>query len=458
MLDIWTPVVSAERQHQNFKTLRAQSHHTETLSVIQSWTEGFIDRDGKIVKEFQTTFNSSFWEIYLNAAFKDLGFEIDFSHSRPDFSLKKAGIYLTAEATIASHPEGAQPEWIREYPAQLTPQALNEIVQLATIRIANAIQSKHQKFCAEYSRLEHVKGKPFILCLAPFEQPFFFAQSDSAIRRVLYKFNAPLYIKDEKTNDIRIVGEEYIDNVVKDNNSEVELGFFTDDRMKEISAIIFSSTATVTKVQALRGDKYPNTIFFATRYNIEGWDNPHRVTGRGGEFKETLLDGLHIFLNPHASIKFNPSLLYHDDITFHYYDIEQKITVAMARDGVLISHGCMTCMAEEDEISQPENTAGRVFAKKVPEWEEATLYKLNARVGFGINNHIAHYKGWTVVVFQDIIDMDWAAIARPITAFEIQQFLLHKGEDIGIENFYESKEEAFLAIMDTINLMPPRSS
>lgn len=32
---------------------------------------GFEDRDGKFVKEFQTTFNSSFWELYLFACLRD---------------------------------------------------------------------------------------------------------------------------------------------------------------------------------------------------------------------------------------------------------------------------------------------------------------------------------------------------------------------------------------------------
>lgn len=39
----------------------------------------------QIVKEFQTTFHSSFWEFYLNALFKEAGFSIDYSKNRPDF-------------------------------------------------------------------------------------------------------------------------------------------------------------------------------------------------------------------------------------------------------------------------------------------------------------------------------------------------------------------------------------
>lgn len=45
--------------------------------VLSGWASGFRDRDGKFVKEFQTTYNSSFWELYLFAAFKDLGCTAD---------------------------------------------------------------------------------------------------------------------------------------------------------------------------------------------------------------------------------------------------------------------------------------------------------------------------------------------------------------------------------------------
>lgn len=454
MLDIWTPIVSDEKLHQNFKTLTSQSFHAETLVTIQSWTDGFVDRDGKIVKEFQTTFNSSFWEFYLNASFKELGFELDYTENRPDFLLKKAGLYFNAEAVIASHPDGAKPEWVRGAISQITPKELNEIVQLSTIRIANAIYSKHKKFCEEYSSLEHVKNRPFILCLAPFEQPYFYAQSDSAIKRILYKFNAPLYLKDEATNEIRIVGEEYVDSVAKDNDSEIELGFFTDDRMKEISAIIFSTTATTTKAQALKSHMYPDTIFFAARYNIESWEIPHWVVGQGAEFEETLLDGLHIFLNPYASTKFNPSAFYHEDITFHYYDIENKLAVARARDGALISHGCMSLIVRKDgDAPLIENISEDKYQKKVSEWQDDKLYKLNARVGLGINNHIAHYKNWTIIVFQDSIDMDWAAIAKPILVYEIQHFLLYKGVDIGIDKFHVTPDDAYESIKKTIDAM-----
>jgi len=54
-------------------------------AVLTQWAEGFDDRDGKFVREFQTTYNSSFWELYLFAVLKHLGIEVDLSFKAPDF-------------------------------------------------------------------------------------------------------------------------------------------------------------------------------------------------------------------------------------------------------------------------------------------------------------------------------------------------------------------------------------
>ena len=79
--------------------------------VLTEWAMGFQDRDHKFVKEFQTTFNSSFWELYLFACLKHVGFAVDFDHHAPDFVVSKGDDTVCIEAVIASHAEGTTPEW-----------------------------------------------------------------------------------------------------------------------------------------------------------------------------------------------------------------------------------------------------------------------------------------------------------------------------------------------------------
>ena len=452
MLDLFSPIVEVDKQHANFVTLLSPSYEFARNEILK-WTEGFIDRDNKIINEFQTTFNSSFWEFYLNACFKQLKFNIDYTKSRPDFLLEKEGSSIVAEAVISSHPEGGTPEWERSFPKEFTLELWNQIIHLSTIRLANSILSKHKKYIEEYKDLEHVKERPYIICVSPFDQPFFFQQADNAIRRVLYKFSTPLYIKNEYDNSFTIVGEEYVDKVIKHNETEINLGFFTDDRMKEVSAIIFSNTATLTKAKAIQSSNHPETVFFATRYKADSFESPYVICEIGGKYKESLLDGLHIFLNPFAEHPFDPNLFYGDEIILHYYDGVDKSPLTFANDGALISHGCTSAVKKEDLPHIKKEKSTQVYSDYSFTWKEGKLYEVNARVGLGINNHLAHYYGWTIAVFMDIIDKDWGFAAKKKIVYTMREFLTisHEVKNIYQGDFYETKEKAFSVIKRIID-------
>src|SRR5437870_2107314 len=144
-MDLFSPLVPEADWHPNFRALMIPEFGDAERETIVEWTSDFSDRDGKFVKEFQTTFNSSFWELYLNAAFRDVGYRADFSFSRPDFVIRYgSGQALTAEAVIASHADGYRPEWDRPFEL-LNNIDRQQILDYATIRIANAIWSKYQK-------------------------------------------------------------------------------------------------------------------------------------------------------------------------------------------------------------------------------------------------------------------------------------------------------------------------
>ncbi|WP_193200591.1 hypothetical protein [Nostoc sp. MG11] len=84
-MDIFTPIVPENQQHQNFRFITKSNLCDFEITVINGWADSFIDRDSKFVKEFQTTFNSSFWELYLFACFKELNCKVNLSYATPDF-------------------------------------------------------------------------------------------------------------------------------------------------------------------------------------------------------------------------------------------------------------------------------------------------------------------------------------------------------------------------------------
>lgn len=334
MINLFEECVEKSRQHHNFLALL---NETESVArdYINRWTDGFIDRDGKMKIEFQTTFNSTFWELYLFNVFKKWNLTIDFSMSVPDFIITNP-YNLFIEAVTANNAILDTPEWERDYSKKPEPDELDRIVYTATIRLSNALIKKYRKYKDEYFKIKKLIEKPFIIALAPFEQPYFWEQTHRAINQVLYGYKRTLYRNDEEKNERIILGHEYIDFVTKENGAEIQLGFFSEGLMPEISAIIFSNVATIGKVRALTKDiDTRKMIFMFSRYNANGL-HPFQGAAMKEEYSEQLEDGLSILLNPYAKYPIDDEFINNfPNITF--YDVESKCVMVEAKDGDLLN-------------------------------------------------------------------------------------------------------------------------
>lgn len=338
-MDLLTLKVTDKDLHHNFKNLISKND-PYPRKVIEKWANGFVDRDGKFSIELQTTFNSSFWELYIFAVLKFFDYKVDFSYSAPDFIIrdKNNNIIFCVEATTANHAQNTTPEWEAKI-EDFKKIDREEIVKQASIRLANSLISKSRKYNNSYKNLEQTRGKPFILALAPFEQPFFWSQNDQAICQVLYGYKRPIYKDIPQENRREIYGHEYIDFIEKPNGYEVPMGYFTNTEMPEISAVIFSNTATFGKVRALSDD--PNMMYFEhLRYNKNGLTPHHRVTPKN-EYKESLLDGLHIYHNPNAKHPLGQEFFQNEDITHHWYSYEDGCPLDNAKDEALFHRTVM---------------------------------------------------------------------------------------------------------------------
>jgi hypothetical protein len=412
-MDLFTPVVPPERQHPNFRFLTSIELSGPERAVLQDWATGFQDRDGKFVKEFQTTYNSSFWELYLFAAFKELGCSVDFRYSSPDFVVDSPVGEFVAEATIASHPDGYTPEWERHIDINAVFDVnREELLTVATIRLANAITSKHRKYTNSYAKLPHVQGKPFVICLVPFEQPFFFLQNDLAIRRVLYAFDRHLYQDDRATGTRIVFGATTTESVGKDNGASVPMGLFTRPGMEEVSAVLFSNTATYTKVRALAGEGPYPVLFFAARYNADDLE-PRMIELPRPQYSETVLDGLHLCLNPFATHPIDPSLFAERGSSLHTFDSSAEEYVSWAPDGFLFQHSCISFTPENltsglRRTLQPPESFKRPL---LPEFPEGEMVPVSGQVMCFVDHRLAHYRGWTILIARDLTDDDWGGQA-----------------------------------------------
>jgi hypothetical protein len=346
-MDLFKLTVAEEKLHKNFSSvLRAEQRLDR--EGLQLWSEGFPDRDGKLVKEFQTTFNSSFWEIYLYAMLKEIGAKLDFSHPAPDFSVELQGKKFVVEAAIAAAADGKPPEWEMDLERE-PPKRFRQMNIESIIRLANAICSKYKKYKKSYCALKHVNSLPFVLAIAPFEQPYFNLQYDGPISALLYD----QYVDEDAALDdpaqfphgkAPIIS---LGTVEKANGAEIELGFFNDERFSEVSAIILSTTATWGKVAAMTSNpelrRYVNSVWFAGAGDEVIWQSsvtqPHT---------ETIRDGLMVFHNNFAKNPLNYDLFNIDGVVQVVFDPLRKQVVRRRRGKCLISRSVVSNITSAD--------------------------------------------------------------------------------------------------------------
>lgn len=324
-VDLFNIQVSEDRLHPNFIHL---SRDKDLIKVINSWKIGFEDRDNKFVKEFQTTFNTAFWELYLHACFRNMGFKIEYSYSSPDFVIetRKNNMPIIIEAVSTRHAEGDRPEHDRINAIESLLENSNfdheslhgDIIQIATERIANSIMTKVNKYQKQYSKLNHVKGKPFILAIGAFEQNFFYNQGTGAIEKVLYGLDKAEY----RGNTPYF---EYVDHIIKrKNGKKIPIGLFNNAELSCISGILFSSVTSIGKVRALSQRKHDHIFINTYTYNDYGQNgifntHPHK------KYNERLLDGMLLYLNPYADIPLDPKEFDNSNIAKIYNNDKREI-------------------------------------------------------------------------------------------------------------------------------------
>lgn len=308
-MDLFTPILPLEKLHPNFQRVLDYKCEGE-CAVVADWVKDFPDRDGKFVREFQSTFNSSFWEVYLHGLFKDYGFQMDWQYSSPDFWVKSSTYGdFTVEAVTANAAQYATPEWAKE---TLITEAVAQkdfwpLNREAIIRLSGALREKVQKFDKTYRKLPHVPGKPFVLAVAPFEQPDFQNQYDRAIRALLYDDyvdeKAYLLNPDKYPNGPPSVS---LGSVEKANGVTIDMGKFLSEEWSEVSAVIFSCVATWGKCVAMSKHVMPGVIASVWGEGVYG--QPRRRVAMIGTPSESTSDGLMVFHNPFAKHRLNPKI------------------------------------------------------------------------------------------------------------------------------------------------------
>lgn len=297
-----------EKFHSKYKLLNNQVMLYGERKILEKWAAGFIDRDGKLLYELQTTFHSTFWEFYIHQLLKNMEEEIDFSKHRPDFIVKNGDgsdkFYI--EAVVSEIKKTGRKEEDRNYSdIELTEtpiwklQDFENIINEGIIRCSNAFQGKLKKYTS-YIKEPWVKTDvPYIIGMSSFSQLNYGLESHYSILALLYGF----YL-----NQDGLSFSKRVSVVKQETGAELPLNIFDDETNSDISAVLFSSKVTLGKLTALaisNGYSSVNSVI-----NIyEDTDAPYfKMKPVTPENPELFSDGLFLFHNPKAKNPLNPQI------------------------------------------------------------------------------------------------------------------------------------------------------
>jgi hypothetical protein len=307
LMNLFETSIPQERLHKLFQMILRPRYLPERM-VLEEWAEGFVDRDGKFVNEFQTTFESSMWELYLNAYLRNLGATLNFSHHAPDFVVDGPTKFCV-EATIAAPAQGGEPAI--GYDARSIPEDFSAFNAKAAIRIANSISSKLKKYRTSYSKMSHVQDRPFVIAIAAFDRPFAHFAVNRSIMAALYGVHYDEQAAIAMGPGATEIPQIPVAGAIKSNGADVPLGFFLDNSNSEISAVIYSCLATWGKIRALADNPEAQTVYRTFHPPNEGLI-PVMRTAMKSEYREHLLDGLQVFHNPFATRPLDVATLGHE--------------------------------------------------------------------------------------------------------------------------------------------------
>ncbi|OAJ58381.1 hypothetical protein A6V36_05510 [Paraburkholderia ginsengiterrae] len=313
-MDVFTRVdgVLDENLHPKFKLLRDEPYYRGAKLIIEGWVNDFHDRDNKIAREFQENFHSAFWEFYLHAVFKEVGVTLTHKYNRPDFVVEgSAGFYV--EAVVSEIKKGGISESERTFDDHFnmllpikTDAEFSDLIDEAIVRHSNSIGEKLNKYTGYFNKKgKWIPGykecawvsvdKPFVVALASYDQINYGKEYIYSMLALLYgQYYSPENKRFEQKKSVTKPG----------GSAQIDLGIFFNERMRDVSAIIFSNTITLGKLSSLsKSIQIDPAHVINVRFDF---NFPHyKIHEVSEDQPEHLLDGLYVFHNPNAKVKFD---------------------------------------------------------------------------------------------------------------------------------------------------------
>jgi hypothetical protein len=234
--DLFALEVPRERLHPSFRLVLESPGYEPSRVMMQRVYDQIGDRDGNFRRQLQTEgFDARVWELYLYAALRDAGYEVDASEAVPDFILSRGSLRWALEATTANT-RPADPTHLPQDPEELLAYLSDEL----PIRLGSPLYSKLTK---DYPALPQVAGIPFVIGLECFVTEDAVYLSENVISTYVYGLRTRGVRQSE--GGLEVITETVHERRVR--GKVIPSGFFRQEGTQAISAILFANSGTVGK-------------------------------------------------------------------------------------------------------------------------------------------------------------------------------------------------------------------
>lgn len=318
--EILEPQVSEEKLHPYFIVLAREPRFEAARNLIKEIVYSYTDPDGHYIREFQTQgFDARLWELYLYTYFHSAGLDLIRGNPSPDFHLSYFGEECFVEAVTVNptqNPAAHVPP----------PEDHGEVMALTDdylpIKFGSALYSKLQK---RYWEKDHVAGKPLIIAIHDFHMPGSMTWSRTALSEYLYGIRTRLEQRDGKEVAVSEPIERHIWQ-----GKEIPSNFFALPEAENISGVLFSNAATITKFNRmgkLAGLGSKEVVMLRHGFAFDPDPSalrPMRFVKNvdDADYEESWSDSLMLYHNPRAKHPVDPA--WFGDISHMIYDLESR--------------------------------------------------------------------------------------------------------------------------------------
>lgn len=297
-----------EKRCPEFEVLRTRPESEPARRELDRVFLSMPDADGNLVEQFQTTgFDSRLFELYLTACFAECGFRITRPPS-PDFVLEKEGLCFSVEATTTNPSKGGVlKEHGQKIPGLAPPERLQYLQNEFPMRVGGALFNKVRE---RYWERSNVKGSPFVLAIGAFHGQ----ESQSFGHTSLLPFLYGKVMTEPHFVDGELKCLELEAPPLTVGTKTVPCGFFEQEELENVSAIMFTNSGTLPKFTRMGVANAPeagSSVVFREGLVLnplpEALDpSSFFYDCRAPLWTESWVDGLVIMHNPNAKLPLPP--------------------------------------------------------------------------------------------------------------------------------------------------------